>query len=48
MYIANIAECHYKTDNAEKALQYAINARDKGAKSEIIQEILENKGRRPV
>lgn len=44
MYIANIAECHYKIDNAEKALQYAIHARDKGANSALIQEILQNQG----
>ncbi|MBI41845.1 MAG: hypothetical protein CMF59_19790 [Leptospiraceae bacterium] len=44
MYIANIAECYYKLNKPEKALQYAGHAKNKGANSEIIQKILANSG----
>src|SRR5690606_20169937 len=44
IYTANVAEIYYKLKEASKALQYANKCSDKGYTSDMMSEILKNKG----
>lgn len=44
IYVANIAEVYYKMKNAKKALHYANKCIEKEFTSEMVEEIIANKG----
>ncbi|WP_378183413.1 tetratricopeptide repeat protein [Aquimarina sp. SS2-1] len=44
MYLANIAEIYYKLKNPEEALNYVTKAKQNGHSSEMMDEIIQNKG----
>ena len=44
MYLANIAELHYKLGQAKEAVNYAHRAKEKNFESEMMSDILKNKG----
>lgn len=44
LYLSNIAEVYYKLNNAKKALHYAEECLAKGFTSDMVTEIIENKG----
>ncbi|MDY8138530.1 hypothetical protein [Aquimarina sp. 2201CG5-10] len=44
MYLANIAEIYYKLKNPKEALNYVKKAKQNGQASEMIDEIIKNKG----
>lgn len=48
MYQANIAEVYYKLNKATEAIKFASKAIGIGDKSEMMKEILSNKGLRPI
>jgi len=45
MYLANIAEIYYKMGRSANAVNYACKSREKKFESELLNEILKNKGR---
>ncbi len=44
MYLANIAELHYKLVQAKEAMSYARQAQGKNYQSEMMNDVLKNKG----
>jgi tetratricopeptide (TPR) repeat protein len=44
MYLANIAELHYKLGQAKEAIRFVRQAKEKKFESDLMSEILKNEG----